>query len=78
MHRHPPRAFYTHYYNSYILKFGVERYTNIMYFKRGKNSLKLQFQWLRKNMLAQTACDEPSKEHEDGSSCGPEDNLLDR
>ena len=29
-------------------------------------------------MLTQTACDEPSKEHEDGSSCGPEDNLFDR
>ena len=27
-------------------------------------------------MLTQTACDEPSKEHEDGSSGGPEDNLL--
>ena len=28
--------------------FGFERYTNITYFKRGKNSLKLQFQRLRK------------------------------
>ena len=29
-------------------------------------------------MLTQTACDEPSNEHEDGSSGGPEDKLLDR
>ena len=33
-----------------FLNFGFERYTNITYFKRGKNSLKLQFQRLRKKI----------------------------
>ena len=29
-------------------------------------------------MLTQTACDEPSNKHEDGSYGGPKDSLLDR
>ena len=33
----------------------------------------------KKNLcLPQTACDEPSNQHEDRSSSGPEDDLLDR
>ena len=84
MHRHPPSAFYTHYYNIYSLKLLPltlyqqnihQKRITIIYIKY----LQLQFSTAKKEMmLTQTACDEPSNEHEDGSSGGLEDNLLDR
>ena len=44
-----------------------------------KNLYNCNFNGQEKEFMpTQTACEEPSKGHEDGSSGGPEDNLFDR